>query len=149
SRPMRPAWISGTASKAIIRRLFWACISSCCARTRTEVLGRPLGFLTGVSLGVCARLSMDEAIKSSGANVSRPATSPASRMLTRAFGSSLHARRSRILRPGAENLATPRQPVRPEVVTHVLGTFRYLCVRAGQSMAGGDGGIRTLDRALQ
>ena len=39
--------------------------------------------------------------------------------------------RSRIHRPGAENLATPRQPVRPEVVTHVLGTFCYLCVRAG------------------
>jgi hypothetical protein len=24
-------------------------------------------------------------------------------------------------------------PVRPEVVTHVLGTFRYLCVRVGQT----------------
>jgi hypothetical protein len=34
-----------------------------------------------------------------------------------------------IFRPGAENLATPRQPVRHEVVTNVLGTFRYLCVR--------------------
>src|SRR6185437_2601116 len=34
---------------------------------------------------------------------------------------------------GANNLATPRQPGRPEVVTHVLGTFRYPCLRAGQS----------------
>src|ERR1700704_5947442 len=44
----------------------------------------------------------------------------------------LHALRSWIFRPGAENPAAPRQPVRPEVVTHVLGTIRYLCVRAGQ-----------------
>ncbi|MEA2903082.1 MAG: hypothetical protein QOI12_469 [Alphaproteobacteria bacterium] len=40
--------------------------------------------------------------------------------------------RSRKLRSGAENPAAPRQPVRPEVVTHVLGTFRYPCLRAGQ-----------------
>ena len=39
----------------------------------------------------------------------------------------------RILRPGAENLATPRQPVRHEVATHVLGTGCYLCVRAGHN----------------
>ena len=32
---------------------------------------------------------------------------------------------------GAENPATPRQPVRHEVVTHVLGTTCYLCLRAG------------------
>src|SRR6201985_3302247 len=32
---------------------------------------------------------------------------------------------------GAEDLATPRQPVRPEVVTHVLGTVCYPCLRAG------------------
>ena len=38
----------------------------------------------------------------------------------------LHALRSRILRSGAENLAAPRQPVRPEVVTHVLGLTRCL-----------------------
>ena len=31
-----------------------------------------------------------------------------------------------------QNLAIPRQPVRHEVATHVLGTFCYLCVRAGQ-----------------
>src|SRR5262249_16257828 len=39
--------------------------------------------------------------------------------------------RSRILRSGTENPATPGQPVRPEVVTHVLGTFSYPCLRAG------------------
>jgi hypothetical protein len=38
---------------------------------------------------------------------------------------------SRLLRPGAEDLATPRQPVRHAVVTHVLRTWCYLCVRAG------------------
>jgi transposase InsO family protein len=37
--------------------------------------------------------------------------------------------RSWIFRPGAENPATPRQPVRHEVVTHVLGTFCYPCLR--------------------
>jgi hypothetical protein len=47
--------------------------------------------------------------------------------------------RSWILRPGAENLATPRQPVRHEAVTHVLGTLCYLCLRAGQAKGGGDG----------
>ena len=45
----------------------------------------------------------------------------------------LHALRSRLHRSGAENLATPRQPVRPEVVTHVLGTDCHLSVRAGQA----------------
>ncbi len=60
----------------------------------------------------------------------------------RAFGSSASCSYDlRILRPKAENLATPRQPVRHEVVTHVLGTFRYLCRRAGQNEDGGDGGI--------
>jgi hypothetical protein len=36
--------------------------------------------------------------------------------------------------PGARSLVNPatlRQPVRDEVVTHVLGTFCYLSVRAG------------------
>src|ERR1700747_738624 len=42
---------------------------------------------------------------------------------------------------GVNDLATPRQPERPEVVTHVLGTFCYLCVGAGQSAIGGEGGI--------
>jgi hypothetical protein len=54
-----------------------------------------------------------------------------------------------MLRTGAERLAIPRQPVRHQVVTHVLGTFCYRCLRAGQSNFGGAGGIRTLDRALQ
>src|SRR5260370_19161564 len=57
----------------------------------------------------------------------------------------LHARRSRLLRPGAEDLATPRQPVRPEVVTHVLGTFCYPSLRAGHGIIGALGGIRTPD----
>jgi hypothetical protein len=34
-----------------------------------------------------------------------------------------------------------RQPVRHEVVTHVLGTWCYLSVRAGQKRSGGEGGI--------
>jgi hypothetical protein len=33
---------------------------------------------------------------------------------------------------GTENLATRRQPVRHEVVTYVIGTNCYLCLRAGQ-----------------
>jgi hypothetical protein len=35
----------------------------------------------------------------------------------------------------------------PKLVTHVSGTFRYL--RPAPAKGGGDGGIRTLDRALQ
>jgi hypothetical protein len=37
--------------------------------------------------------------------------------------------RSRLLRSGAENVATPGQPVRPEVVTYVSGMNRYPCIR--------------------
>src|SRR4030081_204088 len=48
----------------------------------------------------------------------------------------LHALRSRILRPGAENPATSRQPVRHDVVTHVLGTTCHLCVRARHTADG-------------
>src|SRR5947209_18388810 len=48
----------------------------------------------------------------------------------------LHALRSRILRSGAENPATSRQPVRHEVVTHVLGTTCHLCVQAGHQKNG-------------
>ena len=47
------------------------------------------------------------------------------------WGRQFHALRSGILQSGAENPATPRQPVRHEVVTHVLGTWCYLSVRAG------------------
>jgi hypothetical protein len=57
--------------------------------------------------------------------------------------------RSRLLRPGAENLASPRQPVRPEVVTHAAGMFLTDVSGLDKRSAGGDGGIRTLDRALQ
>jgi hypothetical protein len=50
---------------------------------------------------------------------------------------------------GAKNLATPRQPLRPEVVTYVLGTLRYLCVRTGQHKSVGSGrGIRTPDTRI-
>ena len=53
---------------------------------------------------------------------------------------------SRRRRSGAENPATPRQSVRHEIVTHVLGTFCQPCVRAGQSEgSGGESGIRTHD----
>src|SRR5260370_26962825 len=41
------------------------------------------------------------------------------------------ALRSRLHRSRTENPATPRQPLRHRVVTHVLGTFRYLCLRYG------------------
>jgi hypothetical protein len=42
----------------------------------------------------------------------------------------LHALRSRLHRLAAENHpATLGQPSRPKDVTHVLGTFRYLCLR--------------------
>ena len=37
--------------------------------------------------------------------------------------------------------AAPRQPVRPQVVTHVLGTFRYPCLRAGHEKGGRSGRI--------
>jgi hypothetical protein len=40
--------------------------------------------------------------------------------------------RSGIYRSGAEDLANHRQPVRHEVVTHVLGTFCHPCLRVGQ-----------------
>jgi hypothetical protein len=53
--------------------------------------------------------------------------------------------RPRHLRPAAEIFATRRQPVRHELVTHVLGTICHPCVRAGQDRNGGEGGIRTHD----
>ena len=43
----------------------------------------------------------------------------------------------------------PRQPVRPEVVTHVLGTFCHPCVRAGPGTFGALGGIRTPDPQIR
>jgi hypothetical protein len=57
----------------------------------------------------------------------------------------LHARRSEIDRPRAEDLANHRQPVRHEVVTHLLGRFHYPCLRAGHPGDGGADGIRTHD----
>jgi hypothetical protein len=48
----------------------------------------------------------------------------------------------------SRNPATSRQPVRPEVVTHVLGTICHPCVRAGHLEFGAGEGIRTLDPDL-
>ena len=39
--------------------------------------------------------------------------------------------RPKLITSRSRNLATPRQPVRHEVVTHVLGTICHLCVWAG------------------
>ena len=61
-----------------------------------------------------------------------PVKSSASRKSTTAFGSPASCATISDTRPGAENPATSRQPVRHEVVTHVLGTTCHLCVRAGQ-----------------
>jgi hypothetical protein len=47
---------------------------------------------------------------------------------------------------GAKHLATHRQPVRHEVVTHVIGTFRYLCLRSGHLWNGDPGRTRTCDQ---
>src|SRR3954452_3419737 len=61
----------------------------------------------------------------------------------------LHALRSEILRPGAENPATSRQPIRHEAVTHVLGTYRDPCLRAGIESLGAGEGNRTLVFSLE
>src|SRR5262245_36400219 len=60
----------------------------------------------------------------------------------------LHALRSRIYRPGTEDLTDHRQSVRHEIVTHVLGTNRYLCLRAVHEEYGGPGGTRTPNQAV-
>jgi hypothetical protein len=43
----------------------------------------------------------------------------------------LHDLRSRLHRSRTKDPAAPRQPVRHEVVTHVIGTNRYRCLRTG------------------
>ncbi|GEM_PF-4474238 len=61
-----------------------------------------------------------------------------------AFGSSAsRTMASRLVRPGAKSPAAPRQPLRPKVVTHGLGTFCYLCLQAGHDFVGAARGIRT------
>jgi transposase-like protein len=45
----------------------------------------------------------------------------------------LHEIRFRICRLGTKNVANHKQPVRREVVTYVLGTLCYRCVRAGHN----------------
>src|ERR1700757_1050886 len=49
---------------------------------------------------------------------------------------------------GVIDLATPRQPERHEVVTDVLGTFCYPCLRVGQLKNGAARGIRTPDPVI-
>jgi hypothetical protein len=48
-----------------------------------------------------------------------------------------------------QDLATPRRPDRHEVVTHVSGTIRYRCVRAGHNFNGGRTRTRTLDPLIK
>ena len=49
---------------------------------------------------------------------------------------------------GAEKLAAHRQPLRSEVVTYVLGTFCYLCVRAGHIASGSGGPLQPIPQPL-
>src|SRR6201746_903370 len=60
----------------------------------------------------------------------------------------LHALRSRILRSGAENPATSRQPVRHEVVTHVLGRPVTYVSGLDTGLGGGPGRIRTSNQTV-
>jgi hypothetical protein len=60
-----------------------------------------------------------------------------------AFGSSASGTTISASSISNRNPATPRQPLRHRVVTHVLGTFRYLCLRSGQMTALKGTGIRT------
>jgi hypothetical protein len=46
------------------------------------------------------------------------------------------------------DLATPRQPDRHEVVTYVLGTFCHPCLRVGPRLAGWGGRTRTSEWRL-
>ena len=61
----------------------------------------------------------------------------------------LHAQRSLLRRSGAENPATLRQPVRPEVVAHVSGASRHPCLWSGQIICGERGGTRTHDPLIK
>jgi len=47
--------------------------------------------------------------------------------------------------PGAEKPAAHRQPLRSEVVAHVLGTLRHPCLRAGQYRTGDPGRMKTVN----
>src|SRR3981189_2159758 len=62
------------------------------------------------------------------------------------FRGQLYGVRSRLHRSGGKNSAASRQPFSPKSVTYVSGTICYLCVRAGPSNTGGEGGIRTHGR---
>jgi hypothetical protein len=70
-----------------------------------------------------------------------PARSSASRKSTTAFGSSASCTMISDISTWSRKPCNPRQPVRHEVVTHVLGTLCYPCLRAGHGAYGGEGGI--------
>ena len=68
-------------------------------------------------------------------STSRPpsqANGSESKKSTKAFGSSASCITISALSTWSRKPCAPSTPVRPEVVTHVLGTFRYLYLRAGQ-----------------
>jgi hypothetical protein len=72
----------------------------------------------------------------------------------RAFSEGAFAERTepgdRILAPRKrKHLADRRQPLRPKVVTHVLGTFRHPCLRVGHPSSGAPEGIRTPDPQIR
>ena len=70
---------------------------------------------------------------------SSPDSASASRKSTTASGSSASCTMISDSRSRTTYPANPQQPVRPEVVTHVLGTLCYPCVRSGQSATSGSG----------
>src|ERR1700730_3490732 len=78
-----------------------------------------------------------------------PANASASRRSTTAFGSSASCATISDTSIWSREPCNPRQPVRPEVVTHVLGTFCHPCVRAGPGTFGALGGIRTPDPQIR
>ena len=80
-----------------------------------------------VLVTACGRICMHR--KRVNVSPSLPASAWESKKSTKAFGSSASCVTILLHRSGAKDLATPRQPVRPGVVTHVLGTVRYLCAR--------------------
>ena len=65
--------------------------------------------------------------------------------LSTCLAGQLYGLRSRLYRPGGENSAAPRKPLRTKSVTYVLGTFRYPCVRSGH----GGGWLRGKDLNLR
>ena len=77
-----------------------------------------------------------------------PVRGSASRRWTMAFGSKASCTTIWAISISSRELPNHRQPDRHEVVTHVLGPFCYLCLRAGQRDIGAGEGNRTLDTQL-